>query len=787
MRERISLMIAALLLFGALTAGTMMKATAVPEPFASIDYEFTGDEADAAGFAQGRITVTPEDDARTDGYYLLYYADDREILQEYDMIAALKITGKAVSHTVGDGIMLPPYATRIVAIRSDTRTQIENPTMDMTIGTPYVIPEEKRLTLGDAEFTFGAVADVHMDYQSYERGAYEKWTAALTFFTEADADRIIVAGDMTGDTNLEADYKKYIELIEQSDFPIEKIHEGIGNHGNLPTTLGLFTQYTSGEGEVRPYDGSAYFSVLAEGETRDNLFVFMAQELDASGNTANIDNFSKEQVDWLEALLAQYADTETNIFLTIHSPFLNFGAGEKHHGGYGGLIKLTDEFPQNMRVKALLETYKDVIVMSGHTHLSLYDGENYSDEYNSFARTVHLGSTCFPCAYGAGVTYTRGTDGWQTVTPAYGSEASLVQVYGDYIVYTGYNLSTGKIIPAACLLLPVHAYGGEGKPETPVLTPEEAFEGNGTAEDPYLIANEADFFALTCGFNASVSENDMYGKGLYFKQTADIDMRSFEGYEGTTANGNAKCYFAGVYDGNGYSVTVDINAFGQRSVFPYLYGTILNTTVKGSITATESAQPIRTSRGSIINCFFDLTLSAAKAHGLVYSNYGYVYNVYTRGTLIGEEPHAVAVSDSSTDYVNLFHFYTLEDGTAVADSEGVRTDDAETVLQAFNDRDSARYQRARGIAGGDILCLASYGGTFALQSGVTMPEQDAFAESAQSESSTEELASASTETEASEDEKKEQGFSPVLFALFGGLAVSLSVCLVLLFRKKKKA
>ena len=41
-----------------------------------------------------------------------------------------------------------------------------------------------------------------------------------------------------------------------------------------------------------------------------------------------------------------------------------------------------------------------------------------------------------------------------TVTVEYGSEGYTVEVYERYIVFTGYNFSTGKKIPAACLLMP---------------------------------------------------------------------------------------------------------------------------------------------------------------------------------------------------------------------------------------------------------------------------------------------------------------------------------------------
>ncbi|MBO7157594.1 MAG: hypothetical protein J6W31_03230, partial [Clostridia bacterium] len=107
-----------------------------------------------------------------------------------------------------------------------------------------------------------------------------------------------------------------------------------------------------------------------------------------------------------------------------------------------------------MRLKGLLETYKNVVVLSGHTHVSLYDRVNYSDEGGEFARTVHIGSNCQPCGYGGSDTYARSTDGRYPVTVEYGSEGYTVEVYEKYILFTGYNFSTGKKIPAACLLMP---------------------------------------------------------------------------------------------------------------------------------------------------------------------------------------------------------------------------------------------------------------------------------------------------------------------------------------------
>ena len=699
--------------------------TASAETGYSVEYKFIGDEAEVAGFAQGIITITPPENGTKSGYYLVYYTDGNKVLSDYDELVSAAITGYTVSAEIKDGLMIPETAKGIAVFESDTEFLDNAPDISAAVATAS-IPVSKQIALSDPELVFGLASDVHMNYEYYDRGAYEKWTVALDFFEDNGADYVFVAGDMTGDITdsntmgeeytLENQYKKYKELVDDSAYSTDTVFECIGNHGNRNDDLGLFTAYTSGGNEVHPYENSPYFYVLIEGKTssaKDNLFIFMQQDLDdgsggyVAGNSATRDNFTSAQIDWLEELLNTYGnDKNTNVFLFEHSPFLDYGAGDKFRGSYRALTTFDSSFPQNMRLKTLLETYKDVTVLSGHTHLTLYDNCNYSDMGNTFARTVHVGSTCWPRAYTPGTNYApSGSDGRYTAGADYGSEAYLVRVYSDYTVYTGYNMSTGKIIPAACIIIPNKSYSA--------LSPDEAFEGSGTASDPYLIQDEGDFLELTQGFNASVSET--YGEGMYFKQTADIDMRGIEAYIGTHANGNAKCYFAGNYNGNGYSITVDINAPDQRSVFPYVYGVLYNVTIKGSITSDTTAQPIRTSHGKIINCFFDLDLDSETVHGVVFSNYTYLYNVYTRGTLNGTTLHAIASYDAADAvYGNVYHYYTDADGAAVADDYGTRSSDVAAIAAAFNNRTSDGYKDASSyITLGEIAYAAVQKGEIA--------------------------------------------------------------------------
>ncbi len=684
-----------------------------------LDYTFIGDEADVAGFAQGLITVTPDSDGATSGYYLVYYTDGTNVLSNYDELASAKITGEAVRMEIKDGMMIPEGAKGIAVFESDSEF-LDNAPDISSAKAKCAIPPSKQLTLSSPELVFGLASDVHVNYEYYDRGAYAKWTYALNFFNNNGAEYVFVAGDMTGDATdcntmgsdytLENQYIKYKELVEASPYSTDNVYECIGNHGNTNSDNSLFTKYTSGANEVHPYSGSPYYYVMIEGKTsaaKDNLFIFMQQDLDdgsggyVAGNTATRDNFTKEQIDWLENLLSVYGnDSGTNVFIFEHSPFLDYGAGEKYGGLYRALTTFSSDFPQNMRLKALLETYKDVTVFSGHTHQTLYDNLNYSDMANTFARTVHVGSTCWPRAYNESETSNAtGSDGRKTTGASYGSEAYLVKVYQDYVVYTGYNLSTNKIIPCATMIVPTKANA--------VLTADQAFEGSGTASDPYLIQNESDFMLLTNGFNQSNDENAKYGEGKYFKQTADINMIGIESYIGTHANGNAKCYFAGNYNGNGYEIKVDIRGPEQRSVFPYIYGAVYNVTIRGNIISDVAAQPIRTSRGYILNCIFDVYLKAESVHGIVYSNYTYLFNVYTTGSMNGTNMHPVANhDDSSAYYGRVYHYYADASGNLVADDYGTQTNDLSDVAKAFNIRDDADYTSASYLVKSGVLSKA---------------------------------------------------------------------------------
>ena len=418
-----------------------------------MSYSFTGDNKDKPGFAEGIITITPTVSKSTTGYYLLYFADDYQILPNHDELVSIKITGETVTYEIKDGIYLPSEASKLVVFESSKMFLDNPPSIEKAIDI-IDIPTYKRLKLSESNMTLGVTSDVHINFEELGFGSLLKWDNTLDFFGQNNTDYVIITGDMTGDSNLEYEYTYYIDSIDMSLIPLDNVFESIGNHGNSPSTVDLFAKYTNGSKDIRPFENSPYYHVFIEGnDKKDTLFIFMAQELKGPSDSASYDNFSKQQIDWLENLLNQYGNTDTNIFIIEHSPFLNFGPGDRHNGDYTRMITFKEEYVQTMRLKKLLETYKDVILLSGHTHLTYYENENYSNENDSFCHMVHVSSGTQTSSYNHGDTLISDTDGRYDNSETYGSEGYIVNIYDDYIIFTAYNISTKKIIPVGCIII----------------------------------------------------------------------------------------------------------------------------------------------------------------------------------------------------------------------------------------------------------------------------------------------------------------------------------------------
>ncbi len=721
-----------------------IKAFSVAATTQSVRYVFSGAEANVAGYAEGRVEITPD---RSSGYCHLFWANDDGILQDYEKITTEKFTSSnTFTYEMAENMAIPNRAKYLATFFSDGETP---GTTALSEAELYEISEEKRFHSGKLEMNFASVSDVHVNYS----GAPALWTQALNYFDELGLEMVVVSGDCTNDGTV-AEYTTYVNSITASAYSEESIYVARGNHDSQQNEN--YITYTSRADMVRPNASSPWFYVLKEGDEgeKDNLFIFLAQELDSISASHSEDNFSTAQMDWFESVLEQFAGRNTNIFVVQHGFFHNWGPGDRYDGVYVQPMKINDAYTGNMRFQKLLMEYKEIVLMSGHSHIAYSEMVNYSDENGTACRMIHNSSTAQPRVYNeAGNAIVYGTGG---------SEGYVVEVYQKDIVYNGTNLLTKKKIPTACYIMSSYTENrGDATAVSVTKTPNKTFydigeyfdatgmevtatyadgsqeivqgwgleqnfslsaerksvgiiygnlktsvsikmgdsidqlEGAGTYTNPYLISTPEDFIILTKAFTSIVGENshdnNTFGKGMYFLQTKDIDLTNYTNYEGTDASAGKRYGFSGVYNGGGHGIKVNISTTtADTSIFPYVNGVIMNVHFEGRISAATQTQPIRTvgSNGSIINCSAKMELTGTTTNGLALSNYGRVIRYFSNSTLNGTNRNVYAHTNQNSTYMDCYY-----DG-GVLDSNGTKVLNYNESTAYMNDMSKASVEDA---------------------------------------------------------------------------------------------
>lgn len=450
------------------------------------------------GYAQGVITLK----AASDGDYHLYFADDNGALKDYYEIATLSLEkGESGSVTFGAHTALPPGAKYVIASFS---AQSENASLS-TAQAIFEISEPKRLTVKaeDRRYRFAALSDIHIDEQdggknTYYTNASQNFAQALDRCSEHAVDFVISAGDqVTNASGTTLEWLEYQRILAESDYQ-NPIYEAIGNHetryakyAECAVSCGLeeFILATGLDGSCDTIQkGKTYFEITQE-DTGDH-FIFMALENGVSTN--EIDNFSDEQMQWVESLLQRYSGDGHNIFLIQHSPIRGYGAGDdRENPGYEGTIRLEDEkgniFVNNTRFKRMIEQYPDVIWLSGHSHIDFQDDVNYSNENGTSCHMLHIPSVANTTrlSYDEHGARTLDRTFYEDTTQGY-----LVDVYDGCTVFFGENFHDDKIYPLYSYIIGV-PQGGES-PEEPETQPQTQLEPTQPQTDQELIYGDTD-------------------------------------------------------------------------------------------------------------------------------------------------------------------------------------------------------------------------------------------------------------------------------------------------------
>ena len=369
-----------------------------------VSYSFTGNEADRAGYAEGTVAIANAEAGQT---YDFYWADKNGKLSGYRALGSVTLTAEqtTASLTVAENTMIPAAADRLIICIAGS---------DEAAGT-YLLGE--KANTAELETKFAVISDVHTNYNQGENYLLD----ALEQFESEGVSYIIITGDI-GESD--SDYAKYVSAVEKSNFS-GLIFAAIGNHDQTETGRKNFKTYAIYDGSTKTWVGidnaPAYFAgnsnvaVELAGENLayyvvtigENAFIFMDQELTSTGNTPNQDNFSKEQLNFVEDKLYQYSATH-NLFIIEHAPVEQLKIGDKFDPGYGGAIQLSAAYPNNQRFVDLLMEYTEAIWLSGHTHVQYDTGIMYVDKYydasenltdTAIAHAVHVSSLAQPRWY----------------------------------------------------------------------------------------------------------------------------------------------------------------------------------------------------------------------------------------------------------------------------------------------------------------------------------------------------------------------------------------------------
>lgn len=444
-----------------------------------IYYEFSGNDAATPGYAEGKVTFT----AKTAGTYDLYWADNSKALDGYYEIVSMKMgAGESKTFTFDYHTAIPAKATKIIAVTNKDDATVKD------AAAVYDIPCEKQLlsSSGNLLYTFNSYSDIHIDTEVYYTQCEKNWKNALKYAADMNTDFIVSAGDaVTNAKGFEEEWDVYQKILAESDYT-NPVWETNGNHdmrdesgadgtgvkhgvkaydykGNL-----AFSKATGTDSTIANLNANKPYYYVVE-ETTGDVFIFMA--LENGYKPASHDNFSREQIEWVKDLLDTFYGTGVNVYIIEHATFHGYGPGDiwttksngsvsSYYGGhmYANGMKTSDGtmvsgMDQNTEFKKILDTYKDVIWMSGHTHQDFSLGNNYSNEKGSACNMIHNPSV-------AGTTYINeknqleyDSDSSANDGAGLNSQGYYVETYENSVVYYGANLTEEKIYPAYCYIM----------------------------------------------------------------------------------------------------------------------------------------------------------------------------------------------------------------------------------------------------------------------------------------------------------------------------------------------
>ncbi|MBQ3065496.1 MAG: metallophosphoesterase [Clostridia bacterium] len=352
-----------------------------------------------------------------------------------------------VSLTVHTYTVIPEGVTRLLLMREGEPQPIE----------VYRIPKHKQFCRGKKQYTFGSISDIHLnspkstDEEEIRELAQKtfRFRNAIDLLCKNGASLIASSGDLTSG-GARDEFDCYKTLLDECCLahPDINVYTTNGNHDTKRdfryiADVGCGSKHYTGPLTAKYYDGNEYDFTVSVG---DDIFVFYNQrDYEIWDGKRHI---SDADFAWFEARFEE--NRGKRIFFYTH-PFLDNTNGDASNGFCQYSLPIFEGTEDDVRLRRLLRKYKNVIMLTGHTHWiyemqDLFDHKkgmfnknaNITDGGGEYGTLVHNGSICISRKLSE-----KGTE-YVYLTDTY-SEAYLVDVFENAVIFYGYDLLNDKL------------------------------------------------------------------------------------------------------------------------------------------------------------------------------------------------------------------------------------------------------------------------------------------------------------------------------------------------------
>ncbi len=295
--------------------------------------------------------------------------------------------------------------------------------------TPYVAPSAdqpiKALNDKSVKLNYVLWADPQISNYLFEREPYLRAAAEDVGNASSDIDALVLVGDVA-ENGLECEYEVVTNHL---------LNKGVDNFlfavGNHDVRLRLYNQvvkrFTGFQNNLNAAADSPLTIDKLNYSYEINGYTFIVMGTDRTEFEESY--FGEEQMQWLDKTLAEKAKNRKPVFVIVHQPLalthglpLTWGNGTNERAGNVG--------EQSDELKAIMNKYKNVIMISGHLHTGF--GQYNYEKIGNF-HSVNVPSTSIVNKDGeynnAGIGY-------------------MVEVYSNKVVFRSRDFAKGVYVPA---------------------------------------------------------------------------------------------------------------------------------------------------------------------------------------------------------------------------------------------------------------------------------------------------------------------------------------------------